>query len=101
MNQKLMQATMIRAQELSKTYSHTRPDGKSCFTILDELDIDWYGAGENIALGFESPESVMSAWMNSSGHKANILNIHFDEIGVGCFEKDGRLYWVQLFIAAP
>ena len=53
--------------------------------------------GENIAYGQSSPEAVMNAWMNSSGHRANILNADFDKIGVGVVRSGGRLYWVQLF----
>ena len=101
MNQKLMYAAMIRAEEISESFSHTRPDGTSCFTIFEDLNIDYYGAGENIAYGYVSPEAVMTGWMNSPGHKANILTGSFTEIGVGCFEKNGRLYWVQMFITAP
>ena len=53
--------------------------------------------GENIAYGQNSPEDVMNRWMNSSGHRANILNAEFEEIGVGCYVKGSRKYWVQLF----
>ena len=53
--------------------------------------------GENIAYGQNSPEDVMNSWMNSSGHRANILNAEFEEIGVGCYVKGSRKYWVQLF----
>ena len=55
-------------------------------------------AGENIAWGQRTPEAVMKAWMNSSGHRANILNEKFTSIGVGCYEQNGVLYWTQLFI---
>ena len=54
-------------------------------------------AGENIAMGQKNPEQVMSSWMNSSGHKANILNSEFGKIGIGCYKKNGIYYWVQMF----
>ena len=57
---------------------------------------DYSAAGENIALGQRSPEQVVNAWMNSEGHRANILNARFEYIGVGYADNEG---WVQLFYA--
>ena len=65
--------------------------------ILWHLGIDYAYAGENIAMGQRTPEIVMNDWMNSSGHRANILNENFDYIGVGYTMVDGHPYWVQLF----
>ena len=93
----LMVAAAARAKELSQRYSHTRPDGSECFTILWHLGIDYGYAGENIAMGQRTPEIVMNDWMNSSGHRANILNENYDCIGVGYTMVDGHPYWVQLF----
>ena len=93
----LMVAAAARARELSQRYSHTRPDGSECFTILWHLGIDYGYAGENIAMGQRTPEVVMNDWMNSSGHRANILNENYDCIGVGYTMVDGHPYWVQLF----
>ena len=93
----LMVAAAARAKELSQRYSHTRPNGSECFTILWHLGIDYGYAGENIAMGQRTPEIVMNDWMNSSGHRANILNENFDCIGVGYTMVDGHPYWVQLF----
>ena len=86
-----------RAEEIVEKFSHTRPDGSSCFTILKENDISYRSAGENIAYGQSDPEDVMNSWMNSSGHRANILNSNFERIGVGCYQDGYTLYWVQLF----
>ena len=94
---RLMVAAAARAKELSQRYSHTRPDGSECFTILWHLGIDYGYAGENIAMGQRTPEIVMNDWMNSSGHRANILNENYDCIGVGYTMVDGHPYWVQLF----
>ena len=94
---RLMVAAAARARELSQRYSHTRPNGSECFTILWHLGIDYGYAGENIAMGQRTPEIVMNDWMNSSGHRANILSENFDCIGVGYTMVDGHPYWVQLF----
>lgn len=86
-----------RAYEIVEKFSHTRPDGSSCSTILAEEGISYMSSGENIAYGQRSPEEVMTGWMNSSGHKANILRSGFGRIGVGCAYVNGTLYWVQMF----
>ena len=96
MNETLMGGCEIRAEELVEKFSHTRPDGSSCYTVVQSE----YGSsyiGENIAEGYTSPEHVMNGWMNSSGHRANILKKEYEEIGVGCYVYNGRKYWVQLF----
>ena len=87
-------AADIRVQEIITQFSHTRPDGSSCFTVLNTLGIKYWSAGENIAAGQRSPEQVMQSWMNSDGHRANILNNNFNAIVVGY--KDN--HWVQLFL---
>lgn len=97
---KLSEAANIRSGELKENFSHTRPDGTSCFTAMDELGITYRAAAENIAYGQRSPESVMNAWMNSSGHRANILNKNMEYIGVGVVYRDGVYYWTQLFAAS-
>lgn len=94
----LKQAAQVRANEQAEEFSHTRPDGSSCFTALDEAGISYMAAGENIAWGQRTPEAVMNSWMNSSGHRANILSSSFTKIGVGYVNDNGSPYWVQLFI---
>lgn len=91
------QAAQVRAQEIVISFSHTRPDGRSCFTALEEQGIRYRTAGENIAWGQRSPEQVMDAWMNSPGHRANILQESFTHIGVGYYQENGINYWSQLF----
>ena len=96
----LMKAAELRAEEISLDghFSHTRPDGSSCFTVIDELDIGEYSVkGENIAMGYRTPQAVMSGWMNSEGHRANILNSRYNRVGVGVYKKDNTFYWVQFF----
>lgn len=95
---KLQEAANKRAKELKTLFSHTRPDGTMCFTVLEEYNIDYMATGENIAMGQSTPEMVVNAWMNSQGHKENILSDKFTKIGVGSYEVNGKIYWVQLFI---
>lgn len=86
-----------RAEELVEVFSHSRPDKTSCFTIYQDYNVSYQAAGENIAMGQTSPEQVMNSWMNSTGHKANILSDNFGKIGVGCYYSNGYYYWVQMF----
>lgn len=92
-------AALIRAQEIVGTFSHTRPDGRNFYTVLAESGVSYRGAGENIAYGQTTPEQVMQSWMNSTGHRANILNAQYTVIGVGCYQNSsGVKYWTQLFV---
>ena len=99
MDDKLMKAAQDRANELTKEFSHTRPDGTSCFTIFSKYDIPAGYSGENIAAGQRNAQAVMDAWMHSEGHKKNIMNKNFNKIGVGLVisSKEYSYYWVQLF----
>lgn len=97
MDSSVTAAAQVRAGELYRSFSHTRPDGRSCFTALREAGASYSGAGENIAYGQRSPEAVMQAWMNSSGHRANILSNKYTKIGVGYTVKNGVTYWTQMF----
>lgn len=92
-------AATVRAEEIIGTFSHTRPNGTSCFTVLDESGISYMAAGENIAAGQSTPEAVMTAWMNSPGHRANILSDSFRKLGVGFVKSESgyKYYWTQLF----
>lgn len=91
-------AAQVRAQEIVSSFSHTRPNGSSFSTALKEQGVSYRSAGENIAYGQRTPELVMEGWMNSSGHRANILNQSFTHIGVGYHQENGVNYWTQIFI---
>lgn len=91
MDTSLLETAMVRAGEQAVLFSHTRPDGASCFSANKNM------AAENIAINQTSAASVMDSWMNSSGHKANILNKKATSIGVGCFYINGTYTWVQCF----
>ena len=77
-------------------FSHTSPTYGSPFQMMRNFGISYRTAGENIAKGQATPAAVVNAWMNSSGHRANILNSSFTHIGVG-YVADGR-YWTQMFV---
>lgn len=77
-------------------FSHTSPVYGSPFEMIKHFGLSYKSAGENIAKGQTSPQAVVNAWMNSSGHRANILNKSYTKIGVG-YVKSGN-YWTQMFI---
>ncbi len=95
LNRELSANATVRAREIINSFSHTRPNGNS---FSSAITLSYRTAGENIAYGYSSAESVMNGWMNSAGHKANILKSSYTQIGVGVVENRGTLYWVQLFI---
>lgn len=96
-NSKLAGVAQKRALETSQRLSHTRPNGKSFSTVLDEYGIKYTVAGENIAYNYYTAEEAMEGLMDSKGHKDNILNSRFKYIGVGLYEEDGINYLVQIF----
>lgn len=93
MDKSLLGTAMKRAAETSIYWSHSRADDSSCFTASKKL------YGENIAAGYSSmtAEAVMNMWMNSAGHKANIMKSSYTTIGIGCFIHNNIVYWVQSF----
>ena len=87
----------IRAKEITKKFSHTRPSGYSCFTVIPK---PYRTVGENIAAGQRSAKEVVAAWMNSPGHRENIMNPKFKELGMGYLylpDSKYKHYWAQLF----
>ena len=98
----LCDAANMRAIEMdySGNFSHTRPDGRDCFTVFSFCKISFYTCGENIAAGYPTPAAVVDGWMNSTGHKANILNAAFTKMGLGYSTGGGgeySHYWAQEF----
>jgi len=94
----LQAAANKRAGEIARSYGHTRPNGKHWSTVLDEYGIEYYAWGENIAMGAKTPREVVALWMNSPGHRDNILSGDYTQLCVGMAESRGDLYWTQLFI---
>ena len=87
----LNRASRIRADEITRLFSHNRPDGSAWRTVSNAA------YGENIAMGQRTADKVMAAWMTSSGHRANILRASYGSIGVCAVTSNGVTYWVQLF----
>lgn len=100
-NSTMCYVARLKSQDMiSRNYfSHISPTYGSPFTMMQHFGIRFSAAGENIAYGQQSPQAVMTAWMNSPGHRANILSASYNQIGVGCAKKsNGQLYWTQEFI---
>ena len=93
----LTNAANKRAKETQQSFSHTRPNGTNFNTVLKEFNISYRAAGENIAYGQKTPQEVVTGWMNSPGHRANILKADFGKIGIGVYKSNGVIYWSQLF----
>ena len=101
LNEDACKAAQVRAKECLKKYDHTRPNGKSLTTALDEAGVKYSYWGENINEKQETVSSTMKSWMASKGHKANILGENFDSVGFGrAKDKNGSYTWVQMFYKA-
>lgn len=98
LNTELSKVARIKAQDMhdNKYFSHNSPTYGSPFDMMKQFGISYRSAGENIAMGQRSPQAVVNAWMNSEGHRANILNSSYTQIGMG-YVADGN-YWSQMFI---
>lgn len=89
-----------RAKETFVLFSHNRPDGRAWYTIFQENNYSYSAGGENIAAGQATPEAVVRSWMNSAGHRANIMSANYTKIGVGhsyAADSTYKHYWTQLF----
>ncbi|MBQ8807972.1 MAG: SafA/ExsA family spore coat assembly protein [Clostridia bacterium] len=94
----LSRVARFKSQDMKDNnyFSHKSPTYGSPFEMIKNFGISYKSAGENIAKGQASPQAVVNAWMNSSGHRANILNTTYTKIGVG-YVAEGK-YWTQMFI---
>lgn len=102
MNYTLCEVALIRCKETTISFTHDRPNGKSPFSLYLEKGLIKYSArGENIAMDYYDAKDVVSAWMSSLGHRQNILDERFKEIGIGYLfiEDTESIYWVQNFYA--
>lgn len=100
MSEELRSIANLKSRDMAEKnyFSHESPTYGSPFKMLQDFGVHYRAAGENIAAGQKTPEEVMQSWLNSSGHRANILNANFDTLGVGVYNggKYG-IYWTQLF----
>ena len=97
-NWELSRVARYKSQDMLDTgyFSHNSPTYGSPFQMITAFGLSYRTAGENIARGYTSPQAVVDGWMNSSGHRANILNASYTQIGVG-YVAEGN-YWTQMFI---
>lgn len=97
-NWELSRVARYKSQDMHdrKYFSHTSPTYGSPFDMMKKFGLSYRTAGENIAMGYKTPQAVVDGWMNSAGHRANILNVSYTQIGVG-YVADGN-YWTQMFI---
>lgn len=100
LDERVCDYAQIRAQEITESFSHTRLNGENYWDELGRMGIDYYPGGENIAAGNSTVQATMNQWMNSPGHKANILKEGIGKVGIGYVQVEGgyRHYWVQIFV---
>ena len=100
-NAALSNVATLKSQDMrDKNYfSHTSPTYGSPFAMMEKFSIKYTYAGENIAAGYSTPQAVVTGWMNSAGHRQNILNSNYNQIGIG-YAAGGSYghYWTQMFI---
>lgn len=98
-SEELSKVARIKSQDMANKnyFSHTSPTYGDPFNMMRSFGIQYKTAGENIAKGYSNAKSVVNGWMNSSGHRANILNPSFGTIGVGYIKANGTTYWTQMF----
>ena len=101
LNTELSRVARFKSQDMidKKYFSHTSPTYGSPFDMMQKFGLRFSAAGENIAYGQKTASEVMNSWMNSSGHRANILSQAYTQIGIGVAKMaNGTLYWTQMFM---
>lgn len=100
LNTALTKVAQLKSEDMkNKNYfNHTSPTYGSPFAMMKQFGINYKYAGENIAKGQKTAEAVVNAWMNSEGHRKNILNKNFTEMGLGYVKSGSTTYWTQMFI---
>lgn len=97
---RLNQAAVAHSDDMAKRnyFDHNSPEGTTPANRVTKTGYDWKSTGENIAYGYKTPEAVMNGWMNSEGHRKNILNCSWLDMGIGIVvDTDGTIYWTQEF----
>ena len=97
-NWELSRVARYKSQDMldNRYFSHTSPTYGSPFQMIKAFGLSYRTAGENISKGYASPQAVVNGWMNSSGHRANNLNVSYTQIGIG-YVAQGN-YWTQMFV---
>ena len=100
-NAELSRVARFKSQDMidKKYFAHNSPTYGSPFQMMQKFGLRFSAAGENIAYGQKTAAEVMSTWMNSAGHRANILSEAYTNIGIGVAKTaNGTLYWTQMFM---
>jgi uncharacterized YkwD family protein len=99
-NSNLNRSARAKSEDMADMnyFSHDSPNYGDPFTMMRNFGVQYRSAGENIAMGQRTPEQVVKAWMDSPGHRANIMNGSYNYLGVGYVLKNGNAYWTQQFI---
>lgn len=103
-NWELCRVARYKSQDMinRKYFDHQSPTYGSPFTMMQNFGLRFSAAGENIAYGQRTPQEVMNSWMNSDGHRSNILSRTYNQIGVGVAKaSNGTFYWTQMFMKSP
>lgn len=103
-NWEVSRVARYKSQDMidKRYFAHQSPTYGSPFNMMENFGIRFSAAGENIAYGQRTPQEVMNSWMNSPGHRSNILNRTYNQIGVGVAKSsNGTFYWTQMFIKYP
>ena len=99
LNMEAHAAAEVRAEEASRNWSHTRPNGTSCFTVLAEFGITYWTAGENLAMGYRTGAALHNGWKNSPGHYANMMGANFTSVAIAVYyTANGTPYATELFL---
>lgn len=101
LDSKLNQVATVKAKDMASNhyFSHDSPTYGTPFDMMHSFNVSYRSAGENIAAGQKTAQEVMNSWMNSAGHRANILNKNYTHLGVGyCLDSDSTPYWCQEFV---
>jgi len=88
-----------RLTEIEQSFSHTRPDGRNCYTVMDDYGLSYQAFGENLALNYSTAQDVFDAWMSSPGHYANMIRADFTGYYLISGSSGGSQYWVLLLVA--
>ena len=97
LDENLSKVANDRAKEISTQFSHEREDGTYFFKLLDKYNIKVNVSGENIAKGYNDGYEVCEGFKASKGHYANMVKDRYTKIGIGMYESNGIIYWVQIF----
>ncbi len=89
----------VRLAEVEQSFSHTRPDGRNCYTVMDDAGVSYQAFGENLALNYSTAQDVFDAWMSSPAHYANMVRTDFTGYCILTESAGGSQYWVLLLVA--